>query len=157
MGACANDSVCQRGTVCVNAICQPTCAEAKNCANGPYGDCVSVVDGNQKTIEGSRFCSRSCHPESPTLIDSTHQGCVGAQRCRADTANPGVTTCVPGGPTGLGGSCTKGDECQASLLCIANKCVRYCRIGTATCGTKVCTSNAQRLYDGPNEVGYCPL
>jgi hypothetical protein len=88
--------------------------------------CVAITD-NGKPLPNLNVCTIACDPFDP-------KGVCGTNSCHwfESAYKPfRVSDCNYPGASALKGACETDSDCAAGLLCISQKCEKWCRIGQA--------------------------
>lgn len=162
-GACAGNSECAPGLVCVGATCQSFCEQPSDC-EGTAPACIQITVGS-KPVKGWSVCSIPCNPADP----QNTAGAKGILACPAgltcfsldpSVGQKGSTGCYPAGAAPSGAACASGNDCGPGLVCLtdagASACRPMCVMGQSQC---TCSSFAEPFYAAIAgaivEVGYC--
>jgi hypothetical protein len=133
---CSNAGECVAGLSCAWGACRPYCTTPMTKCNSPGTElCIPYTDDQNKPLPNLNFCTVACDPFDP-------KGVCGTNSCHwfESAYQPfRVSDCNSAGTSTLKGACQGDPDCAAGLLCIAQKCEKWCRIGQAG----DCPSNVQ--------------
>lgn len=119
---------CVAGLTCAWGACRPFCnGPLTKCTEPGTGLCVTIDDENDKPLPNLTVCTVACDPFDP-------KGVCGTNSCHwfeSQYKPHKISDCNYPGPGILKATCEADRDCAAGLLCLGQKCEKWCRIGQA--------------------------
>jgi hypothetical protein len=120
LGACSPEPVTPPTPRDAGADVTPPTPEA-----GTPADAMTMPEAGPPPTDGGgggEMCGSMFSPCNPV----TNQGCPAGQACVLMNAAMRRSACVPAGRGAFGAACMSAEECQEGLVCLGNKCTRWC-------------------------------